>query len=132
MKAKELIDMAKIAANRSYSPYSEFRVGAALLAENGKVYFGCNIENGAFSPSCCAERVALYKAISEGERKFVSMAIVGGKHGKFETPCPPCGVCRQVMSEFCSSDFMIYLGTDTDDYTQYSLGELLPATFSLG
>ncbi|MCR4925909.1 MAG: cytidine deaminase [Clostridiales bacterium] len=131
MNVLELIEQAKEAAKYSYSPYSSFTVGAALLAKSGEVYLGCNIENAAFSPSCCAERTAFFKAVSEGEREFEAIAIVGGKDGNFEIPCPPCGVCRQVMSEFCSFDFKIYLGTDTDEYAQYSLGELLPASFVL-
>ena len=91
----KLIEKAKEAMLSSYSPYSNFRVGAALLTKNGKIYMGCNIENGAYSPSCCAERVAFYKAISEGEQEFEAIAVVGDNE-----PCYPCGVCRQVMREF--------------------------------
>lgn len=130
MTASELIEKAKKAAENSYSPYSGFKVGAALLCESGRAYSGCNVENSAYSPSCCAERTAFYSAVSQGEKNFTAIAIVGGKNGDFDKPCPPCGVCRQVMSEFCSPDFTVYLGTETNEYEKYSLAELLPHGFA--
>ena len=105
MTDKELVLKAQEAMNNSYSPYSQFKVGAALLTESGKVYAGCNIENVAFGPSICAERVAFFKAISEGEKNFSKIAVVGGKNGIISSATPPCGVCRQVMREFCSDSY---------------------------
>lgn len=125
-----LIAMADKAREKAYAPYSHFAVGAALLCDSGNVYTGCNIENTSFSATVCAERTALFKAVSEGERYFVALAVSGGpktEEGKF---CPPCGVCRQVLSEFCSEDFPIYLKTKSG-YTMFTLGELLPLTFAL-
>ena len=131
MNNNELINFALEAREKSYSPYSGFSVGAALLCKNGKVYTGCNIENSAFSPTVCAERTAFFKAVSEGEKKFVNIAIVGGKSDdKFpENYCPPCGVCRQVMKEFCSDDFEIIMAKNADDYIAMKLNEILPAGF---
>lgn len=114
----------------SYSPYSGFRVGAALLTKSGKIYTGCNIENSAFSPTCCAERTAFFKAVSEGEKDFSAMAIVGGKSGETSEFCYPCGVCRQVMAEFCNADFEIIL-TNGKDIKAKKLSELLPESFKL-
>lgn len=128
---KELIKAAITAAQNSYSPYSGFKVGAALLTDDGKVYLGCNIENAAYGPSNCAERTAIFKAVSEGYRKFKAIAIVGGKDGDFKDFCPPCGVCRQVMSEFCDKDFVIYLGNKNLEYQKFTLSELLPHNFDL-
>ncbi len=120
------IDMLKF----SYAPYSRFKVGAALLAKNGKVYGGCNIENVAFSPSNCAERTAFFRAIAEGVKDFDAIAIVGGKDGVLTDYCAPCGVCRQVMSEFCSpSEFKIVLAVSETDFKVYTLSELLPLGF---
>ena len=130
MTSKELINKALEAMNMSYSPYSDFKVGAALLCDDGAVYTGCNIENSAFSPTCCAERVAIFKAISEGNNKFSAIAVVGGKRGKIEGFCSPCGVCRQVMAEFCGKYFTIYL-FDGKNEAAYSLEELLPKSFLL-
>ena len=124
-----LIDYAKEARNNSYSPYSNFKVGAALLTKSGKVYKGCNVENGAYSPSCCAERTAFVKAISEGETEFDSIAVVGGKNDTNEY-CLPCGVCRQFMSEFCSQDFKIFV-SNNKEIKMYTLSELLPYSFKL-
>lgn len=124
-----LIDVAKEAREKSYSPYSNFKVGAALLTKNGKIYKGCNVENGAYSPSCCAERTAFVKAISEGEKHFDSIAVVGGKNSTDEF-CLPCGVCRQFMSEFCNNDFKIYV-TNNKEVKCYTLEELLPYSFKL-
>ncbi len=127
----ELIALAKSAAENAYVPYSGFTVGAALLCKNGKVYLGCNIENAAYSPTNCAERTAFFKAVSEGEREFTAIAIVGGKSLNFSDYCSPCGVCRQVMSEFCDGDFKIILGKNDGEYKVYTLNELLPLSFNL-
>ena len=113
----------------SYSPYSNFCVGAALLCKNGKVYKGCNIENAAYTPSNCAERTAIFKAVSEGEHDFEAIAIVGGKRGEQGRFCAPCGVCRQVIAEFCDKDFKIVLG-DKDNVEVYTLDTLLPLSFT--
>lgn len=128
---KELVLMAVQAMEKAYAPYSGFRVGAALLTESGKIFSGCNIENGAFSPTICAERTAVAKAVSEGERTFKALAVVGGKDGVITGICPPCGVCRQVLQEFCSPDFPIYLGKGNGEYETITLQELLPLGFSL-
>ena len=114
----------------AYCPYSGFQVGAALLGVDGRIYTGCNLENAAYSPSLCAERTAFAKALSEGERDFRMIAIAGGRDGKIEGICPPCGVCRQVMKEFCQPDFEIILVTP-DGYESHTLAELLPVGFSL-
>lgn len=130
MDPKELLALAAKAREHSYAPYSGFRVGAALLAVSGKVYLGCNIENAAYSPTNCAERTAFFKAVSEGERKFLSIAIVGGKGDDISRPAYPCGVCRQVMAEFCDMDsFLIYTlsGEKTESRT---LSELLKFGFT--
>lgn len=133
MDVKELALTAINALNNAYSPYSGCRVGAALLAESGRVYTGCNIENASFTPTVCAERTAVFKAVSEGERKFSALAVVGEKNGKISGAFPPCGVCRQVLSEFCSSELPILLVTDEHgNYETHTLGELLPLAFTLG
>ena len=124
-----LIDKALEARERAYAPYSNFRVGAALLCENGKIFQGCNIENAAYSPSNCAERTAFFKAVSEGEKDFLAIAIVGGRDAVREL-CAPCGVCRQVMAEFCSSDFAVVSGTSRDNFKVFKLSELFPFGFS--
>ena len=130
-EADKLIKIAREARKNSYSPYSRFAVGAALLCGSGKVYTGCNIENGAFSPTCCAERVAFFKAVSEGEMEFCAIAIVGGEVGREEKFCPPCGVCRQVMSEFVDSEnFIIYL-VRNGKIEEYTMSEILPLAFEL-
>ncbi len=129
MTDRELLDLAIEARKYSYAPYSEFHVGAALLTKNGKVYKGCNIENASFGATNCAERTAIFKAVSEGEGDFEAIAIVGGKDGKELELCPPCGICRQVMTEFCDLDtFRIVLG-DEHEERSYTLTELLPLTF---
>lgn len=130
MTSEKLIEMAKTAASNAYAPYSDFCVGAALLCKNGKIYTGCNIENSSFSPTNCAERTAFFKAISEGERDFEAIAIVGGKNLDFSDFCYPCGVCRQVMSEFCKGDFRIILGKADGEIIESTLSELLPNGFS--
>lgn len=126
-----LVRQALEARKSSYSPYSGFCVGAALLAEDGSVFLGCNVENAAYSVTNCAERTAFYKAVSEGQKHFRAIAIVGGdrEKGALEL-CPPCGVCRQVMMEFCDPDeFEIILGTEDLQYKVYMLGEMLPMGF---
>lgn len=115
----------------AYAPYSNFLVGAALLTASGKVYTGCNVENAAFTPTNCAERTAFFKAVSEGEREFVAIAVVGGKRGSEPSFCSPCGVCRQVMAEFCKGDFRVILG-NSDGVEVHTLAELLPLTFGKG
>ena len=126
----ELIRLAYDAQSRSYSPYSGFATGAALEAEDGTVYQGCNIENAAYTPSNCAERTAFFKAVSEGQRRFRRIAIVGNYPGQQGDYCAPCGVCRQVMREFCDPEtFEIILARGADDYRTYLLRELLPESF---
>lgn len=127
---EQLIKLAIKGASNAYAPFSNFKVGAALLTKDNKVFIGCNIENSAYTPSICAERVAFSKAVSEGYKEFKAIAIVGGKD-KFDNFCPPCGVCRQVMMEFCNKDFKIYLGKDNMEYQEYTLDELLPMGFKL-
>lgn len=130
MTDKELLKQAIIGMGRAYAPYSNYKVGAALLTEEGKVYLGCNIENAAYSPSNCAERTAIFKAVSEGERKFKAIAIVGGKEGKIVGAFPPCGVCRQVMAEFCDREtFRVIVGKGEEEYDSYLLKDLFPAGF---
>lgn len=130
MNHEQLAQLAKEAMEKAYAPYSGFRVGAALLTKSGKVYLGCNIENSSFSPTICAERTAFAKAVSEGEREFAAIAVAGGKDGIVEGVFPPCGVCRQVMQEFCGSDFLILM-VKPDGVQEVTLGELLPYGFSL-
>lgn len=130
MRREELIGNAMAAMKNAYSPYSHFTVGAALLTKSGRVYLGCNIENSSYSVTNCAERTAIYSAVSHGEREFEAIAVVGGKDGRVETYCPPCGVCRQALSEFCKKDFKIYLYNGVEIQT-YTLDELLPQSFEL-
>ena len=130
MRREELIGNAMAAMKNAYSPYSHFTVGAALLTKRGRVYLGCNIENSSYSVTNCAERTAIYSAVSHGERDFEAIAVVGGKDGRVETYCPPCGVCRQALSEFCKKDFKIYLYNGVEIQT-YTLDELLPQSFEL-
>ena len=126
----ELVRQAFLAQQQAYAPYSEFLVGAALLTEDGKIYQGCNIENAAYSPGNCAERTAFFKAVSEGRRDFMAIAIVGNKRGEAGDYCPPCGVCRQVMREFCAPDnFKIYLAKSPEDYREFTLEQILPMGF---
>ena len=130
MSPKSLLELAIEARKGSYSPYSNFKVGAALLTRSGKVYTGCNIENAAFSPTVCAERVAIFKAISEGESDFVAIAIAGGAGEDPDPEVAPCGVCRQVMAEFCDADsFKIYLIKSESEHFELTLKELLPYGF---
>ena len=133
MDNKELIMEALRAREYSYSPYSGYQVGAALLSFEGKVYTGCNIENAAYSPTNCAERTAFFKAVSEGVRKFKKIAIVGSPKGEVEQYAFPCGVCRQVMMEFCDpKEFKIIVAKSIEDYKVFSLKELLYEGFGPG
>ena len=129
MKAKDLIRLAEAARERAYAPYSDFLVGAALLGKSGKVYLGCNVENAGYSATNCAERTAFFKAISDGEREFQAIAIVGGKRGEKPGFCAPCGICRQVMAEFCDGEFPVVLGS-ADKYEIHKLSDLLPLAFN--
>lgn len=130
--SRELALAAIEAMKKSYSPYSNFSVGAALLTNDGKVYTGANIENASYTPTVCAERNAIFTAVHAGERDFCAIAIVGGHKGDVKGITAPCGVCRQVMSEFCSPDFKVILVTSNDgDFEETSLGELLPYSFKL-
>ncbi len=129
-KYQELVHAAIKMRKYSYAPYSHFTVGAALLSKDGNIFTGCNIENASYSPTICAERVAFFKAISEGEKEFEAIAIVGGKENeKPNDYCAPCGVCRQVMNEFCDGDFKIILVKNENDISIYNLLELLPKGF---
>lgn len=130
MNKEQLCALAQKARENAYAPYSRFTVGAALLTENGNVYTGCNIENAAFSPTVCAERVALFKAISEGERTFSALAVAGGTTGE-NTDITPCGVCRQVLAEFCDPAMPVYLVCKDGNIQTVTLGALLPYGFSL-
>lgn len=127
---QQLIREAISAMNRAYTPYSHFKVGAALLTKDGKIYQGCNIENAAYTPTNCAERTAFFRAIYEGERDFEAICIVGGQEGLLSSYTAPCGVCRQVMMEFCDPEtFKIILAIDEEQYSVYTLKELMPLGF---
>ena len=127
---EKLIDTAIEQLKFSYTPYSNFKVGAALLTKSGKIYTGCNIENASYTPTNCAERTAFFKAVSEGVRDFQAICIVGGKDGKLTEYTAPCGVCRQVMTEFCNpKTFQIILAVDKERYEIYTLEELMPLGF---
>lgn len=127
---EKLIDTAIEQLKFSYTPYSNFKVGAALLTKSGKIYTGCNIENASYTPTNCAERTAFFKAVSEGVRDFQAICIVGGKDGKLTGYTAPCGVCRQVMMEFCNpKTFQIILAVDKERYEIYTLEELMPFGF---
>lgn len=130
MTDNELCTTAINAMINAYAPYSGYKVGAALLTADGTVYTGCNIENAAYSPSVCAERVAFFNAISHGERNFTAIAVAGGNDGQIEGAFPPCGVCRQVMAEFCPPEFKVLVVTGTDSFKKYTLSELLPEAFT--
>ena len=131
MKAdyQALMLAAAEARKLSYSPYSGYRVGAALLAADGRVFTGCNVENAGFSATNCAERTAVVKAVSEGAREFEAIAIVGGRDDELSPLCSPCGICRQVLAEFCTADLPVILGTP-DNWTVHPLGTLLPLAFT--
>lgn len=128
---KQLIHIAMGQLKYAYTPYSNFKVGAALLSKEGRIFSGCNIENSAYGPSNCAERTAIFKAVSEGVHDFEAIAIVGGRDGILSEYCAPCGVCRQVMMEFCMPDtFEIIMAKSEEDYQICTLAELLPMAFS--
>lgn len=131
MTDEELLQEAKKARLHAYAPYSHFQVGAALLTKEGRVYHGCNIENAAYGPSSCAERTAFFKAVYAGEREFDRIAIAGAPEGQEpEGMCAPCGVCRQVMMEFCQPDsFRIILSDGKGGVADFTLQELLPYSF---
>ena len=131
MERIELIEKAKQAMEKAYAPYSGFQVGAALLCADGSIYTGCNIENASYSPTICAERTAFAKAVSEGKREFAAMAVCGGKGGVITGLCTPCGVCRQVMAEFCDPDTFAVIVPHQDATKRFLLKELLPFSFSL-
>lgn len=126
MEKEKLMEFAKEGREKAYVPYSKFKVGAALLTADGKVYKGCNIENSGYSMTNCAERTAMFKAISEGERDFAAIAIVADTEG----PCSPCGACRQVISEFCAPNMPVYLTNMKGDVQETTVNELLPGAFS--
>ena len=129
MTPEKLCELAKEAMQRAYVPYSGYQVGAALLCSDGTVYCGCNIENAAYSPTNCAERTAFFKAVYDGHRTFEAIAVCGGKGGVITGAFPPCGVCRQVMREFCGDDFKVYL-IHPEGFEALTLGDLLPHSFS--
>ena len=129
-RAREMIRLAEEQLKFSYAPYSGFKVGAVLLAGNGKLYTGCNIENAAYTPTNCAERTAFFKAVSEGVRDFQAICVVGGKGGILTEYAAPCGVCRQVMMEFCDPEtFQVILSTGEEQYEIFTLKEILPLGF---
>ena len=128
MNYESLVQRAKEAMQHAYAPYSGYKVGAALLCSDGTVYEGCNIENASFTPTVCAERSAFFKAIYDGHRAFTAIAVCGGKDGVITGPFPPCGVCRQVMREFCEDDFEILL-IDAEGYQVRTLAQILPDSF---
>jgi len=129
MDYSKLAEMAVAAKAMSYSPYSNFQVGAALLGKSGKIYTGCNVESAAYSPTNCAERTALFKAISEGEREFTAIAVAGSPKGAEPNYCYPCGVCRQALKEFVEDDMAVIIAKTADDYKVHSFGEILPFSF---
>lgn len=130
MDISKLIQEAIEIRNKAYAPYSNFLVGAALLSASGKIYTGCNIENASYTPSNCAERTAFFKAVSEGEKHFKAIAVVGAKRDDDLDFCPPCGVCRQVMMEFCNpKEFEIIVAKSVDEYKIFTLEEILPIGF---
>ena len=130
MSPKQLMDLARSAMTHAYAPYSGYKVGAALLCADGSVYEGCNIENASYTPTVCAERTAFFKAVYEGHRDFAAIAVCGGKDGVISGYFPPCGVCRQVMSEFCGPDFKIYMIGPGSDFREVTLRDLLPFGFN--
>ena len=129
MTPEKLCDLAIEAMGHAYAPYSGYMVGAALLCKDGTVYQGCNIENASYSPTNCAERTAFFKAIYDGHRDFVAIAVCGGKDGVLTGSFPPCGVCRQVMREFCEDDFAIYMVGANGSYESFTLAQILPHSF---
>lgn len=130
MNELKLISMAANAMQTSYSPYSDFKVGAALLCDDDSVYVGCNVENASYGATVCAERTAFLKAVSDGKRNFSKIAIVGGLRGDIDSPCYPCGICRQFMAEFCDGEFEI-LTVKNGQILKNKLSELLPFRFNV-
>ena len=126
---RAIMEAAARAREFSYSPYSNYCVGAALLTADGRIFTGCNVENAGLSATNCAERTAIFKAVSEGAREFSAIAVVGGRRGEVSPFCAPCGVCRQVLTEFCATDLAVVLGTP-EEFKVYTLGELLPFSFT--
>ena len=131
MNAELLISAALDARENAYAPYSDFFVGAAIETSDGKIYTGCNIESASFSGTVCAERVALFKAVSEGETEFCAIAVVGGGENGVVDYCVPCGICLQVLSEFCPDSLTVIIAKDLDDYETTTLGALLPKAFRM-
>ena len=129
MTPEKLCQLAIEAMGKAYAPYSGFQVGAALLCADGTVYQGCNIENASYSPTNCAERTAFFKAVYDGHREFSAIAVCGGKNGQLAGTFPPCGVCRQVMREFCEDDFKIYMVGAGGSYESFTLADILPHSF---
>ena len=129
MDKKELFNIAKESMKSSYAPYSNYNVGASLLCKNGNVYKGCNIENASYSLTNCAERAALFSAITNGDKEFDAICIVGGRNGEITDYTMPCGACRQVLAEFCNAEFKVYIGINEDDIKEFKLSELLPCSF---
>ena len=129
MTDKELLLKAIEAREMAYAPYSNHKVGAALVGQSGKIYTGCNVENAAYTPTNCAERTAVFKAVSEGEREFSAIAVVGGPKDRMDSACTPCGVCRQVLAEFCPPDIPVILGTP-EEWRVITLEDLLPFAFT--
>ena len=129
MTVEQLIEQAKEAMQHAYVPYSGYKVGAALLCKDGSVYCGCNIENAAYGPTNCVERTAFFKAVYDGHREFTAIAVCGGKDGIITGAFPPCGVCRQVMREFCEDDFLIHMVGAAGTCETKTLGEILPYSF---
>ena len=130
MNKKDLFNLAKDAIRNSYAPYSNYNVGAALLCKNGNVYKGCNVENASYSLTNCAERTTLFSAISNGEKDFEAICIVGGKNGVITEYAMPCGACRQVLSEFCGDDFKLFVGINENDIKEFKLCDLIPYSFN--
>ena len=130
MTKQELCNLAIKSMENAYAPYSGYKVGAALLTKTGKVFTGCNIENASYTPTVCAERTAIFKAVSEGERNFTMIAVAGGKNGYISGEFPPCGVCRQVLSEFCDGNFTVLAVNGENSYKEYKLSDLFPCSFN--
>ena len=129
MTAQMLVSEAICAMENAYAPYSGYKVGAALLCKDGTVYRGCNVENASYGATNCAERTAIFKAVSEGQREFAALAICGGRDGVLSGQFPPCGICRQVIREFCGDDFPIYLVESAESWQEVTLAQLLPYSF---
>lgn len=131
MTKQELCTLAIKSMNNAYSPYSGYKVGAALLCDNGKAFTGCNVENSSYGATVCAERTAIFKAVSDGERDFSMLAVAGGNENELSDKFLPCGICRQVMAEFCKPDFTILVVTSQSTYKEFTLSKLLPNAFSI-